>query len=286
MRPAPGDGYPVDDLGPECPTFSTIFDRLRIAVVLAAVAVVTGIGLPLQWLALKAGWPLRRTIPAFYHRTLLRLIGVRVTVRGAPAEARPLLLLSNHVSWLDICVVGSLMPLVFVAKSEVGTWPLIGTLARFQRTVFVDRQRRQATAEVNREIAARLKDGDPVVLFAEGTSSDGNRTLPFRTALVGAVREAFDGGGAVTAQPMAIAYTRLQGVPAGRQHRAVSAWYGDMDLAPHLMEVLRQGALDVEVSFGEPLVLDAAHDRKQVTRAAEDEVRRLAAASLSGRAEG
>lgn len=283
IRPAPGDSFPVDDLGPESPALSRILDGLRVGTILGAVAVVTAIGLPLQWLALKLRLPAARTIPLIFHRTVLRLIGVRVSLKGEPSPSRPLLILSNHVSWLDICVVGSLTPLVFVAKSEVAGWPLIGLLARFQRTVFVDRRRRHATGAVNREIAERLKAGDPVVLFAEGTSSDGNRVLPFRTALVGAVREAFDGGADVTVQPLSVAYVRLQGVPSGRQHRPQVAWYGDMDLAPHLLEVVRQGAVDVEVTFGPGLAIDADHDRKAVTGEAEELVRAAFVASLSGR---
>lgn len=282
--PAPGDGWGIDDLGPERPTVSRFLDRLRLAGVLACVGTVTVVGIPLQWASLKLGLGTRRHIPTLYHRILLRLIGVRVQVRGAPAAERPLLILANHSSWLDIPVLGSLTPLFFVAKSEVAGWPLIGLLARFQRTVFVDRQRRHATGSVNREIAARLGAGDPVVLFAEGTSSDGNRVLPFRTALVGAAREAFAAGEAVVVQPLAVAYVRLQGLPMGRRHRAVAAWFGDMDLAPHLMDVLRHGAIDVEVSFGAPVRLDAAHDRKEVTRESEAAVRRLCACALAGRA--
>lgn len=283
LRPAPGDGEGVDELGPELPSVSRLLDRLRMGAVLAVVGLVTAIGIPLQWVSLRLRLPMRRTIPALYHRILLRLIGVRVRVHGAPAAGRPLLVLANHASWLDIPVVGSLTPLFFVAKSEVAGWPVIGLLARFQRTVFVDRQRRHATGAVNREIASRLHEGDPVVLFAEGTSSDGNRVLPFRTALVGAVREAFAATEEVVVQPLAIAYVRLQGVPMGRRHRVVAAWFGDMSLAPHLLDVLRHGALDVEVTFGAPQKLDAAHDRKSVTRACESAVRDMCALSLAGR---
>lgn len=269
-------------LGPERPGFARVMDRLRIGGVLVVVALVTLIGIPLQWAALKLRLPLRRHVPTLFHRIALRLMGVRVRVTGAPAQGRPLLLLSNHCSWLDICVLGSLFPLFFVAKSEVAGWPVIGLLAALQRTVFVDRQKRSATGAVNREIAARLGEGDPVVLFAEGTSSDGNRVLPFRSALVGAVRDAFDGQRHVTVQPMAVAYTRLQGVPMGRSHRPVAAWTGDLDLAPHLLEVLRQGALDVEIRFGHARMLDGAADRKRVTRDCEDEVRQLVSDMLSG----
>lgn len=275
---------PMPDLGPEPARGARFLTRLRMGIVLSLVGLVTAIGIPLQWASLKLRLPTRRHIPAWYHRIVLRLIGVRVQVHGAPAEGRPLLLLSNHCSWLDITVLGSLFPLFFVAKSEVERWPVIGLLAALQRTVFVDRQRRSATGAVNREIAARLAQGDPVILFAEGTSDDGNRILPFRTALVGAVRDAFDGERHVIVQPMAVAYTRLQGIPMGRSHRPVAAWTGDLDLAPHLLELLRQGAVDVDVTFGHARMLDGAADRKKVTRACEEEVRALCAARLLGRA--
>ncbi|MFG1464903.1 lysophospholipid acyltransferase family protein [Xanthobacter sp. DSM 24535] len=277
------DAEPMPDLGPEMPRFGRFLDTARVGVILTLVGLVTAIGIPLQWLSLKLHLPSRRLIPMLYHRIVLSLIGVRRRVRGVPAEGRPLLLLSNHASWLDICVLGSLTPLVFVAKSEVSRWPLIGLLAAFQRTIFVDRQRRHATGKVNAAIAARLSEGDPVVLFAEGTSSDGNRILPFRSALVGAVRETFEANGQAMVQPVCIAYVKIQGIPMGRSHRGIAAWFGDMDLAPHLLEVLRQGAIDVDVTFGEARALDGEVNRKAVTKASEDVVRSLSEASLMGR---
>lgn len=286
MSPIHGSGpsrNALDELMGEKSLASRVLDKVRMALTGTAVLAVTAVGIPLQWLALKLKLPVQRTIPVLYHRFLLAALGVRVRVEGEPATGRPLLILSNHSSWLDIPVLGSRLPLFFVAKSEVEGWPLVGMLARFQRTVFVNRQRRQETGAVNREIAERLKEGDPVVLFAEGTSSDGNRVLPFRTALVGAVRDAFEDADEVTVQPLSIAYVRLQGLPMGRVHRAKAAWFGDMDLAPHLLEVLRHGAIDVVMTFGPPLTIDAGHDRKSVTRESEAIVRRQLVDSLSGR---
>lgn len=277
------DKEPMPDLGPEWPRASHLLDRVRMGCVLIALAGVTALGIPLQFLALKLNLPARRHIPMLFHRAVLALIGVRVTVKGVPTAERPLLFLSNHSTWLDICVLGSVVPLVFVAKAEVAGWPLIGLLAKFQRSVFVDRQRRAKTGAVNQEIAERLSQGDPVVLFAEGTSSDGNRVLPFRSALVGAVRDVMATGAEARVQPVSVAYVKVQGIPMGRQHRPLAAWYGDLDLAPHLLEVVRQGAIDVTVTFGEAKALDGPLDRKSVTRVCEEEVKRLLQDSLTGR---
>jgi len=254
---------------------------MRAWLVLLPVALVTLVGLPLQWVSVALRLPTRRTIPVLYHRVLLALIGVRVRVIGGPAATRPLLIVANHVSWLDIPVLGSRLPLCFVAKSEVGSWPGIGLLARLQRTIFVDRSARGATGKVASEMASRMSDGDAVVLFAEGTSSDGNRVLPFRSALVGAARGAMEASIPATIQPLAIAYVGQGGIALGRLRRPMVAWYGDMDLAPHLLHLLRRGAIDVELRFGAPV---EAQDRKSATQAAESATRALLSAAITGRA--
>ncbi|HEY8268155.1 MAG TPA: lysophospholipid acyltransferase family protein [Xanthobacteraceae bacterium] len=258
---------------------------LRTIIALVGWAIATLFGIPAQWIALKLKLPLRRSIPMYYHKLCLVFLGVRVHVRGAPAAERPLMYVSNHCSWIDIPVLSSITPLVFTAKAEIGRWPVVSLLARLQRTVFIDRSRRQATADVNREIASRMIDGDPVVLFGEGTSSDGNTVMPFRTALFGAVRDALGDKGRVYMQPVSVAYTRLHGLPMGRQFRSVAAWYGDIGLTRHFFRVLREGAIDVIVTFGPIISVDADADRKLLARIAEAAVRRMTVAALSGRIE-
>jgi 1-acyl-sn-glycerol-3-phosphate acyltransferase len=184
---------------------------------------------------------------------------------------------------LDICVISALSPVVFVAKSEVAGWPILGWLARLQRTVFINRKARHRTGEATAEIADRLLDGNAVVLFAEGTSSEGTRVLPFRSALVGAVHHALGDGTHhthVNVQPMSIAYLRFGGVPIGRGLRERVAWYGDAELMPHLLQMLSFGAVDVTVSWGEATAYDLSADRKAIARDAEQSVRRMTAAAL------
>lgn len=264
---------------------------LRAIVASIALTLVALCLMPLQWLAMRLNWPLQRILPIAFHRCACLATGIRVHQRGAPAKHRPLLVTSNHVSWSDIIVLGSLMPLSFIAKSEVARWPVFGTFARMQRSVFVDRQRRSATGNAASEIGKRLSDGDVMVLFAEGTSSDGNRVLPFRSALIGAAHHAMLGNGAkpgeedarVWVQPLSIVYSKLQGMPMGRQFRPLIAWYGDMDLAPHLWTILREGAVDVEVVWGEPVAIVTDTDRKALARGLEANVRRDVLSILTGR---
>jgi 1-acyl-sn-glycerol-3-phosphate acyltransferase len=259
---------------------------MRLWIVIAAVAVITIVLLPFQWIAVKLGFGLQRRIPQLYHRMVCKLVGVKISVVGQRSADTPLMIVSNHVSWLDISVITASAPVVFIAKQEVAGWPIFGLLAKLQRTVFVNRNHRHKTADVNAEIARRLAGGDPVVLFGEGTSSDGNRVLEFRSALIGATREAVAQAEHVTRvyiQPLSIAYTGMLGLPLGRQHRPLIAWYGDFELAPHLAEVLRRGSIDVTLTWGAPIPVDETSDRKATTRTLENEVRRMTSLALCGR---
>jgi 1-acyl-sn-glycerol-3-phosphate acyltransferase len=255
--------------------------RLYGTVLLAAVALLALLPFHFAALYFSKGSPMR--VARLWQRFVCSLMGIRVAVTGEPARGRPLLLLSNHTSWLDIPVLAGVAPVSFVAKKEVATWPVVGFLAKTQRSVFVDRERRGATGAHADEMAGRLSQGDILVLFAEGTSSDGNRVLPFRSALVGAAQRAIADGGSATIQPVAIAYRRMLGLPLGRQHKPLVAWYGGTDLLPHLKRVLSEGAIDVEIVFGPARTLTARDDRKQTTQQAGDTVRRLVAALNAGR---
>lgn len=237
----------------------------------------------IQWVLGKLGLPGWGFIASNYYRVLCALLRMRVRVNGVPMRDRAVLYVSNHISWADILVIGSLAPVAFVAKREVASWPLVGITAKLQRTVFVDRTRRHQTGEAVADIVKRLKDGVSVVLFAEGTSSDGNRVLPFRSALLGAVEEASAHAGNVLIQPMSISYSGLHGIPMGRQHRPLVAWYGDLDFLPHIKAFIEQGAVDAVVSYGEAFPADVETDRKAMTERLERSVRGLLASALRGR---
>jgi len=232
-------------------------------------------------IAIKA--PARRTFPQWYHRRCLRLLGLRIEVYGTPATTHPTLFASNHVSYLDITVLGALLPASFIAKSEVAGWPFFGLLAKLQRTVFVARDARQA-ADQRDDITDRLEAGDDLILFPEGTSGDGNRVLPFKSALFSVAQRRLDGDRPLTVQPLSLAYAKLDGLPMGRYLRPFFAWYGDMDLAPHMWEAISLGTTTVAVTFHEPVTLDDLGSRKALARHCQDAVARGLSDALSGHA--
>lgn len=257
----------------------------RVPVVLAIFFTSLPAMIALQW-ALARAWP-SRWGPASvgYYRFLSRLLRIRINVTGAPAADRPVLIVSNHVSWADIVVLGAIAPMVFIAKSEVSGWPMIGAAARVMKVVFVHRTRRQQTGNAVDEIARRLADGHLVILFAEGTSSDGNRVLPFRSALIGAAEVACTRANlaSLTLQPMAITYTGMSGLPMARAQRPRVAWYGDLDFLPHLKDFIRRNNVDATVSFGVPLTIGRGENRKTLARELESSVRGMTVATLRGR---
>lgn len=199
--------------------------------------------------------------PRVYHRLCCRILGMQVVVKGAPAGDRPVLFIANHSSYLDIPVLGSILPASFIAKADVDGWPVFGFLARLQRTVFVDRTARHKADEQRDTIQGRLLAGDNLVLFPEGTSSDGNRTLPFKTALF-AVASTRIGDRPLTVQPVSVTATHLDDIPLGHVWRQLYAWYGDMELPPHLWRMMRAGRLRILVEFHTPLSLETAGSRK------------------------
>jgi 1-acyl-sn-glycerol-3-phosphate acyltransferase len=257
-------------------------DRLRAAATVAVFLVFTLICMPVQWLLLKAGGRWSRLFPNWYHRRVAALFGLRIRIVGQPVRGEGLLIVANHTSWADIVIFSALMPLSFVAKAEIARWPFFGTLARLQRTVFVERARRSATGEARDEIRHRLLAGDALVLFPEGTSHDGNTVLTFKSALLGAAEARLESGAHVKVQPVSAAFTALHGLPMGRENRPYFAWYGDMEMVPHLWEALVAGPVDVVVQFHEPLSLDRM-DRKALAAEAEKQVRKGLAEALAGR---
>ena len=216
--------------------------------------------LPLQALAVFFKLELARTLPPAYHRLVCRILGIRVAAQGELAKNRPLLIVGNHTSYLDIEVLGSLIPGSFVAKAEIARWPFFGWLAKLQRSVFIERRSSKAR-EHKDEIEKRLLDGDVLILFPEGTSNDGNRILPFRSALFSVAERRVEGE-ALVVQPVSLAYTRLDGMPMGRSFRPFFAWYGDMELPPHLWQMLGLGIVTAEVIFHEPVTIDRFGSRK------------------------
>ncbi len=250
---------------------------VRLVFALLCVILATLLLVPIQVLAMWTGWYSENLARGLWHRINVRVLGFRIHVAGKMTLQRPLLIASNHISWTDIEVLASLFDLTFIAKSDIDDWPIIGKLFRLQRPIYVERSRKRKTGEQASEIAERMARDQPIVLFPEGSTGDGNRVMPFKSSLFGAAAKSIESGirETVHIQPVAIVYTRIHGVPMGRLHRPLAAWIGDSALLPHLKELLRNGGVDVELHFGEPVEFSAETSRKAAARLMESRVKEM-----------
>ncbi len=214
----------------------------------------------------------RRIFAKPFFQVSARLTGLRVRAKGLRPAGPGTLYVANHASYLDIPVLASLIDGQFVAKTEVKGWPLFGFLASIANTIYVSR-RAARMAQERITIASRLAGGQAVILFPEGSSSDGGRVLPFRPGLLSSAR--VDPDLDVLIQPVSVVYGPARpGRPALRQNeRDRYAWYGDMDMLPHLLELFAaRGCIDVEVRFHAPKRASAFSDPRALAHWAEDTV--------------
>jgi 1-acyl-sn-glycerol-3-phosphate acyltransferase len=223
---------------------------------------------PLQWLARRYDWPIQHRIQMAFCRVMLATIGIRIEGHGNIPGASPRFVVANHVSWTDILALASLHPLVFLAKKEVASWPVLGFLARLQGTVFVERENRRAIPLVNAALSEKMRGGNDVVVFAEGTSSDGSSVLKFNAAHFGMLADMQAAGEVFSLAPVGIAYSRDVG------------WYGDMTFVPHLWSLMKSGGVVCQIFFGDALETQG-RDRKQLAAETEARVRDLLQAARS-----
>lgn len=211
--------------------------------------------------------PRRSAAVKHWSSGLLRILGVRLHVHGKPlpGHAQPAMLVANHVSWLDIFVINAVLPVRFVSKSEVRSWPAIGWLSAKTGTLFIERARRRDTARINREIADAMLDGDVVAVFPEGTTTDGAQVLRFHSSLL---QPALIAGAQV--HPVALRFERGDGSLC-----VEAAYDGDKSLWQTLLQIIAQPAIDAQVWFLPGLSPAAAHRRELADAARELIVDRL-----------
>ncbi len=243
-----------------------IWRGVPLLLVLGSGLALMGVLRPVEWLTVHPRRPWTPWITVTVCRVALRLLGIRTQVEGRPMQGSGAFV-ANHSSWLDIFVLNSCAPLVFVAKSEVADWPGIGWLARATGTLFVRREARGEIVQQARALARRIRTGERPAIFPEGTSTDNRRVLPFRSALLsGLLVPGLPIG--VKVQPVTLAYTG----PNGQDPRFY-AWYGGAEFGPHALAVLAvRGGGKVRIIFHEPIPVDG-RDRKTLAMEAEARVR-------------
>lgn len=228
--------------------------------------------------------PARATwIPKAIHRVFCRLSGVRVEEIGTAHKGDPVLFVANHMSWLDIPLIGSRVNGSFVARADMQEWGIFKYLCWLQRTIYVERERRHTTANQRDEIISRLAAGNNIILFPEGTTSNGNRLLPFKSSLFGVAEAARRQGINLRIQPLTLAYTQINNLPMGRFVRQNISWIGDEDLNPHFCRVMNMGRIEAQLEYHDAVSLDDFKGRKDLARHCEQVIGKSLRLANSGR---
>jgi len=241
----------------------------------SVVALVTLAIVPVQSVVLVAMPRYWHVLPRMWHRTTCRLIGIRIERLAPRRHGKPVLYVANHISWLDILVLGGVLPKAsFVAKAEVQSWGVFGWLAGLHRTLYVDRARRSASAAQRDSLAERVQEGSSLILFPEGTSTDGMRVLKFKSSLFSVAERADEAAHHdLIIQPITLAYTEVNGMPLTRALKPIVAWLGDAELVGHLKALIGVGRLSATVEFHEPVTFTDMGCRKVLATHCEGVIR-------------
>ena len=204
-------------------------------------------------------------LPPLVHAAFARVLGLRVEYVGTPQQGRGVVHVSNHLSYMDVQALGRLLRTRFVAKEDVRAWPLFGFLSRLQQTVFISRARHRA-GEVGDALSRALAGEHGLLLFPEGTTSDGSQVLPFKSSVFAPLLSA---AGELRLQPVRIELLSVDGrAIADGGDRDLYAYHGDATLVPHMWRFMRGSGAHLRISFLPPLVAVAGADRKDVARRA------------------
>lgn len=243
--------------------------RLLLLIVLCIV-------MPLIFFVAKAfGYRNYEAIPRLFHRACCVILGLDVKTSGEISAEVPCLYVSNHISYLDIFALGQFVPGYFIAKSEIASWPVLGKLATLQNTLFIERNPKRARMQFN-IMRGYLEKGKNLILFPEGTSTDGAHVEPFKSSLFESANISNEHGKRVAIQPITIAYTHYDGVKMDQEMRDHYAWYAEMPFASHLLTVMSLKKVSTEIVFHQVLYLDDYETRKICA----DDCQRIVAESL------
>ena len=229
----------------------------KMLLIMAMVIVVT----PLQLLLLAfTRGPASMYLPGQFHRLMCAVLGLRVQVRGTPVAGSQAVFICNHLSHLDIPVIGSVLRACFVAKDDIRGWPVFGALARLQQTVFISRNARRA-GDASKVLKVALDAGHRLVLFPEGTTSDGSGVLPFKSSIFAVLADSSLHH--VALQPMTVELLAVDGeLVAEGGNRDRYACYGQMRLLPHLLAFMQLSGATLRLSFHPPLPREEQASRK------------------------
>ena len=258
-------------------------NSLRSILTILAIFLWAGSLVPVQIVILIGFKPHRHSIPKLFHRGLCWLLRVEVVVSGTISAERPTLFVLNHISWLDIPVVGKTLSGSFVAKKDVEGYPVVRAISKLQQTIFIERTR-PAIMGHKGEMQQHLENGDNLFLFPEGTSSNGIVVQNFKSPYFALAEREIEGRH-LSVQPVTVAYSRLNNIGLTRGTMSIVAWVGDEELLGHIWAFLKKGKITAELRFHEPVKIDDYDSRKTMASDCQLTIAKSLSRALTGRPE-
>ncbi len=202
-----------------------------------------------------------------FFKGLVSIFGIKVKISGK-IDNKNILYVANHISYLDVFILGAFVKGIFVAKLEIKNWPLINKISALGRTIYVNRSKILSIKEQINILENYLKKKENLILFPEGTSSDGSKVLPFKSSLfslteIEKLRE-------YKVQPVSISYSKIDGMPVEKKFRPFFAWFGNMDLISHAWKFLGLGLSEVDIKFHKPIKFNKFKDRKEASKVCQN----------------
>ena len=236
---------------------------LRLTFILVILILIIFVSIPIQFLCNIIGFKIKKLYPLLFYRMIKIITGININFDSTKLNKKStgVLYIANHVSWFDIICLGTLLNAKFIAKKEVSKMGIFGFLAKLSNTFFIDNENKNKIIEYNNLIQRKLQQGENFIIFPEGTTSDGNGILGFKSSMLEC---AFDNNNKINVQPISICYSKLNNIPMGIYLRRNIAWVGDTSMVAAMANFLRSGRITVDIIFHEIMSINNFENRKDL----------------------
>ncbi len=244
---------------------------LRLISILFFLALVIAISIPIQFFFNVVGFKFKKLYPLLFYKMIQVITGINIDFDASKLNKKNsgVLYIANHVSWFDIICLGTLLNARFIAKKEVANMGIFGFLAKLSNTFFIDNENKNKIIEYNQLIQKNLQNGENFIIFPEGTTSDGNGIMDFKSSMLEC---AFDKNSQINIQPISICYSKLNNIPMGIYLRRNIAWVGDTSMVAAMANFLKSGKITVDIIFHELVSIKNFENRKELAIYCEKQI--------------
>ncbi len=245
---------------------------IRLFSILLCLSVFIALTIPIQFFLNIFKLRLKNIYPLFFYKVIKNIAGINIDAEGFEKinkNGTGTLYIANHVSWFDILCLGSILNARFIAKKEVASMGIFGFLAKLSNTFFIDNSNKNKIYQYNNFIREKLINGESLILFPEGTTSDGNSIRKFKSSLFECINSSES---LINVQPISICYVRKNNLPMGIYSRRLIAWVGETSMVSSMKEFLSSGSITVNLIFHQKVSMRQFSNRKELSAFCEEQI--------------